>query len=123
MKNFLQYLEQIESLKKAKKFDEAWKSANKGVADLLSQKDESWYMMYYQMADIFAREKKWRQALLQMGLVIHFNHGLGGITHEKFVKRLLKKFNKETAFNSYIELSLNTKPQELEVKIKELLNI
>ena len=60
---------------------------------------------------------------MQMGLVIYFNHGLGGITHEKFVKRLLKKFNKETAFNSYVELSLNTKPQELEVKIKELLNI
>lgn len=122
MQTFIQYLEEIESLKKAKKFDEAWGAANKGITDLLKQKDDMWFMMYYQMADILAREKKWAQALSQMGLVIHFLHGLGGITHEKFVKRLLKKFNKEMLFDKYIELSLNTEPGELDIKVQELLN-
>lgn len=122
MKTFLQYLDEIESLKRQKKSDEAWRAANKGIIDLSKQQDDMWYMMYYQMADILAREKKWSQALFHMGLVIHFLHGLGGITHEKFVKRLLKKYNKEALFDKYIELSINSEPKELEMKIRELLN-
>jgi len=96
---------------------------NKGVVDLLKQKDELWYMMYYQMADILFKEKKWLEAIFHMGLVIHFLRRLGGSTHEKFVKKLLKKFDKEILFDQYLELSLNTKPNELEVKIQKLLNI
>jgi len=121
MKTFLQYLDEIESLKKQKKLDEAWRAANQGIIDLSKQRDDSWYMMYYQMADILAREEKWSQALFQMGLVINFLHGLGGITHEKFVKRLLKKFKKELLFDEYIELSISSEPRELETKLSELI--
>ena len=121
MKTFIQYLDEIKSLKKQKKFDDAWRLANKGIIDLLKQQDDMWCMMYYQMADILAREKKWSQALFQMGLVIHFLHGLGGITHKKFVKRLLKKFDKESLFDEYIELSISSEPTELEKKLRKLI--
>lgn len=123
MKNFVDYLNEIELLKKQKKFDEAWQVANEGVIDLLKQQDDMWYMMYYQMADILAREKKWLQALFQMGLVIHFHHGLGGATHERFIKRLLKKIDKIKLFDDYIELSINSDPKELEIKLLELLKL
>lgn len=121
MKTFLEYLDEIESLKKKKRFDEAWRVANQGIINLPKQQDDMWYMMYYQMADILAREKKWLQALFQMGLVIHFIHRLGGITHEKFVKRLLKKIDKESLFDEYVELSINSEPKKLEEKIRELI--
>ena len=45
MKDFLFYLENIQELKKDKKFDEAWKVSNEWISDLLSQKDDSWYFL------------------------------------------------------------------------------
>ena len=122
MKNFLEYLTLLESLKKDKKYDKAWEIANQGVSDLLLQKDDSWYAMYYQMADILARETKWEQALFQMSFFVYFHSGLGGITHEKFVKRLLKKIDKEHIFEDFVRVSLKNSPKESGNKIKELID-
>lgn len=57
-----------------------------------------------------------------MGFFIHFHLGLGGITHEKFVKRLLKKFKKEDRLHDFIKISLKSELQELDKKIKDLIN-
>lgn len=121
MYGFIEYIETINSLKLSKQYDEARKIANQGIADLLDQNNDTWFMMYYQMADILAREKKWKAALFHMWLVIHYLHWLGGVWHEKFVKRLLKKFNKERLFKQYIEVCKNTDPKKLEGKIIELI--
>lgn len=115
MKDFIEYLNDIEALKHERKFDLAWQMANKGLEDLLSQGDDSWYMMYYQMADISAIEKNWDQALFHMGLVIHFLKRVGGLTHEKFIKKLLHEVGHLAYYNKFIELSLNTDPKELQV--------
>jgi len=88
MNSFISYLDKIESLIKEKRYDEAWSIANEG---LIKIEGEDKYMMYYQMANIMAREKKWFDALEKMGLVIYYLKGLGGISHKKFVLRLLKK--------------------------------
>ena len=123
MKDFSQYLDEIERLKKIKNFNQAWKVANEGLNDLVSQGDEYWFDLYYQLADIAAREKKWGNALNQMALVIHYNGRLGGVSHEKFIQRLLKKINQELKFDEFIALSINTSIEELNIKIQKLLGI
>ena len=81
-----------------------------------------WFMMYYQMADILAREKKWLHALRDMGFVVHYLKGLGGLTHEKFVKRLLRKLNAEDKFNEYIELCIKNSSKQIEPKLLALVD-
>lgn len=58
-----------------------------------------------------------------MGLFIHYNLGLGGITHENFVKRLLKKFGKEDQLNHFIKISIENDSEELKAQIIEFINI
>lgn len=81
MNDFISYLDKVESLVKAKRYDEAWSVSNEG---LIKIKGEDKYMMYYQMANIVAREKKWFDALEKMGFVIFYLKGLGGVSHKKF---------------------------------------
>ena len=122
MKEFTQYLKELETLKKAGEFNEAWKLANLAMADFVKRGDEYWYDFYYQMADISAREKKWENALFHMGLITHYLKRIGGVSHEKFIKRLLKKFEKEASYNEFIDLSITSKPEDLREKLKTLLN-
>jgi hypothetical protein len=119
----MDYLNEIESLKKAKEYDKAWGVANKAVVELFAAKDDSWYMMFYQMADILAREKKWFQALLNMGFCIHYLGRIGGSSHEYFIKHLLKKFNSEEKLFLYIELCKKTPPKNLKKELHKLLQI
>lgn len=120
MDNFISYLDKIESLVKAKQYDKAWSIANEG---LIKIKGENRYMMYYQMAEIVAREKKWFDALEKMGFVIYYLKGLGGTSHKKFVLRLLKKFKKEDLLEEYVRLSERTHPRDLNPRLKTLLEI
>lgn len=120
--NFITYLDEIEKLKKERRYDGAWALANKALIDLEMQKEEMWFMMYYQMADILAREKRWFEALEKMGFVIHYLGHLGGITHEKFVKRLLKKFELEGKIEEYLDIVKLSKPRQLGKKLKNLIN-
>jgi hypothetical protein len=115
MNDFISYLDKIESLVKIKHYDEAWSVANEG---LIKIKGEDRYMMYYQMANIVAREKKWFDALEKMGFVIFYLKGLGGMSHKKFVLRLLKKFKKETSLEEYLELAEKTHPRDLLPRLK-----
>lgn len=116
MNDFTQELEKIEFYKKQGNFDAAWKLANACILSVDTKTNDLWYLMYYQMADILAREKKWAEALEKMGLMIHFANlpqGVGGITHQKFVRRLLRKFNVESQYDKYIELCKRTNPRVL----------
>ena len=117
---FIKKLELIEKYKKEKRYYEAWRQANLALVELAKSGDDMWFMMYYQMADILAREKKWFHALRDMGFVVYYLKGLGGITHEKFVKRLLRKLNVEDKFNEYIELCIKTNPKQIEPKLLDL---
>ena len=120
-KTFPYYLDKIEKLIKEKKYDEAWVIANEGIIELSKLRDESWYMMYYQMAIISSREKKWLQALEKMGFVVHYIGCLGGVTHEKFVLRLLKKFGKEDRLKDYILLAIKKNPEDFSTALKDFL--
>jgi hypothetical protein len=121
MKDFNYYITEIEKLKKEKNFNQAFKLANDAMAALIAQKDEYWYDMYYQMADISIGEKKWKNALFFMALVVHHNGRIGGATHERIIKNLLKQFNKENQYNYFIELSIQTKLERLKENINELI--
>ena len=77
--------------------------------------------MYYQMAIIAAREKKWFNALEKMGFVIYYLGRLGGVSHKKFVIRLLKKFEKESLFEEYVKLAKRTHPRNLAIELSSLL--
>ena len=112
MNGFIYHLDKIEELIKHKRYDEAWKVANEGVIELSKNNDEMWFIMYYQMAVILSKEEKWQNALEKMGYMIHYFGGIGGITHEKFILRLLKKFKKENKFDEYIKLALEKKPED-----------
>lgn len=74
-------------------------------------------MMYYQMAVIAAREKKWSNALEKMGLVIHYLGRLGGVSHKNFIFRLLKKFRKEGRLNDFVELATKLKPRDFTTRL------
>lgn len=115
------YLDQIDELKKNKLYDQAWRKANEALVHLNDEGNESWYMFYYQMADILAKEGKWFDALEKMGLCLHFLGRIGGISHEKFILRLLKKFSKDNSLESYVELVINSEPSSLGDKLKAFL--
>ncbi len=118
MNDFIDYSDEIESLIKTKQYDKAWATANEG---LIKIKTDDRFMMYYQMAVIVAREKKWFNALEKMGFVIFFLGGLGGITHKKFVIRLLKKFKKENLLEKYVKLARKTHPRNFATQLSNLL--
>lgn len=120
--NFFDYLSEVERLKKAKDYEKAWALSNEAVINLHRSKEEMWYMVYYQMADILAREKRWFEALEKMGYVIYYLKGLGGITHEKFVIRLLGKLQAQDKLSSYLDLCEKTKPELLADKLHKLLD-
>jgi len=119
MSSFIDYLNKIEALIKLKKYDEAWKLANEG---LIKIKGEDRFMMYYQMAIITAKEKKWQSSLEKMGFVIYYLGGLGGASHKKFVIRILKKLKKENLFEDYIKLAQNNPPRSFSIKLSKFLN-
>lgn len=119
MNSFIDYLDNIEALIKSKKYYEAWRLANEG---LIKIEGEDRYMMYYQMAIIVAKERKWKNALEKIGFVIYYLGGLGGACHKKFVVRLLKKVKKEGLFENYIELAQNNPPRSFSIKLSKLLN-
>lgn len=121
MNDFIYYLDKIEYLIKDKRYNEAWKLVNEALIELAKNKDDSWFMMYYQMAVILTREKKWQNALEKMGYVIHYLRGVGGITHKKFILRLLKKFKKEDKFDEYIKLAIKEKPKDFGSALLKLL--
>lgn len=119
MSSFVDYLDSIKTSIKSKRYDEAWRLANEGLVKI---KGEDRYLMYYQMAIIVAKERKWQNALEKMGFVIYYLGGLGGIGHKKFVIRLLKKVKKESLFVNYIELAQNNPPRSFSIKLSKLLN-
>jgi len=121
MDKFLNYLNRIEQLIKNKKHDEAWRIANEGLLELAKDNNEMWFAMYYQMAIILAREKKWQNALEKMGYLVYYLKGVGGATHEKFILRLLKKIKKEDKFKEYIKLAIQEKPQNFGKSLSDLL--
>lgn len=57
MVGFTSYLTQIKRIIKDKKYDEAYRKANEALTVLTEKGDDNWYMMYYQMAIILAKEK------------------------------------------------------------------
>lgn len=117
---FTDYLNEIEALRREKKHDEAWMLANKGLSDLLRQDDEQWYMMYYQLALIVAKEEKWKNVLEQMGFMLYFLQQLHP-AHMKLVKRALDKLDKLDRFNEYVNLASSTPPVEQDKKLAKLL--
>lgn len=120
MNVFMSYLNKIQSLIRIKKYDRAWSVANEGLYKI---KTEDRFMMYYQMAVIAAREKKWFDALEKMGFVIYHLEGLGGMSHKRFVVRLLKKFNKEVFWEEYVKLAKNTLPKDLTIRLNSFLGM
>lgn len=118
MNDFINYLDKIESLIKTRQYDKAWSVANEGLYKI---KTEDRFMMYYQMAIIAAREKRWLNALEKMGFVVYYLKGLGGISHKRFVLRLLKKFKKETLLEEYVKLAEKTHPRNLVSQLKVFL--
>jgi hypothetical protein len=121
MPPLLEFLDRIEKFKKQKQYDLAWSEANRGLAELMKSKGGDWCMMYYQMADILAREEKWLDALEKMGLCIHYLGGLGGTIHEKFVLRLLGKIGKKEKLNDYLDTVKKSQPGNLAGALKKLL--
>src|SRR4030042_5985149 len=105
MDDFVYYLNTIAALINAKQYDKAWSIANKGLFNI---KGEDRFMMYYQMALIATKEKRWFTALEKMGFVIYYLKGLGGEGHRKFSLRLLKKFKKEALLEEYVRLAERT---------------
>lgn len=120
MRTFSDYLDTVEKLIREKKYDKAWEAANEGLLGLMQAENESWYMMYYQMAIILAREKKWFQALEKMGFMVHYLGQLGGATHKKFVLRLLKKYGKED-IEGYVSLAVSKEPKDLASALEDFL--
>lgn len=118
---FIKYLNKIEGLIKQKEYDKAWKMANEALIKLSNNKDDMWFMMYYQMSIILAREKRWLEALEKMGFVIHYLKGFGGQTHIKYTTRLLKKFDKENLVDEFEKLAISTKPKTLSKILKDFL--
>lgn len=115
MDDFVYYIDTIEKLIKAKQYDKAWSVANEGLFKI---KTEDRFMMYYQMALIAAKEKRWFNALEKMGFVVYYLKGLGGISHKRFVLRLLKKFKKEILLEEYVKLAERTHPKDLASQLK-----
>ncbi len=121
MKTFIDYLNEIKKLKKENKLDEAIQLSQDGIKDLFNNKDESWFMMHYQISEIFAKEKNWHSALVHMSIVIHHLQRIGGKTHEKYIEKLLKKINKESIFDEYILVSKCSATSNLKEEINKLL--
>ena len=118
---FADCLDRVVVLKKQKSYDLAWTEANDALVKLKQSRCGEWFMMYYQMADILAREKKWSNALEKMGLCIHYLGGLGGNTHANFVMRLLRKIGKPQKFDAYVEAMKRSKPDKISTTLQELL--
>lgn len=118
MDDFIGYLNTVESLMSAKQYDKAWSAANQGLVKI---KGEDRFMMYYQMALITAREKRWFDALEKMGFVIYYLKGLGSMSHKKFALRLLKKFKKEALLAEYVNLAQRTHPKDFASRLKPFL--
>ncbi len=118
MNNFIDYLDRIELLIRSKQYDKAWRLANEG---LIKIKGEDKYMMYYQMAIIVVREKKWFNALEKMGFVIYYLGRSGCVGHKKLIIRLLKKFKKENSFEEYVKLAKSTHPRNFTKKLTNFL--
>jgi len=120
---FIDYLDKVEKLKKAGEYDKAWRVSNEALMNLLAEGNDSWFMFYYQMADILDSEEKWFDALVKMGYCTHFIGRLGGLCHEKFILRLLKKFSKEQSLNKYLDIVLSENDLEkMEIRLKEFIN-
>jgi hypothetical protein len=122
MDKFINYLNKIKRLTKEKKYNDAWKLANEGITELSKDNDDLWFMMYYQMAIIAAKEKRWENALEKMSYMIHYLKGLGGTTHKKFVLRLLKKIGKEDKFDDYIKLSKEKDIKNIRLSLSKLIS-
>lgn len=119
--SFTLCLDKITELIKRKEYDKAWSEANFSLLELKKSNNDSWYMMYYQMAIICAKEKKWLDALCFMGYVIFYLETCG-ISHEKFILRMLKKIKKEDKMNDFIALSLVNPPKKLKNNLQILIN-
>lgn len=119
--NFIECLDKIEELIKRKEYNKAWSEANFSLQELKKSNSDSWYMMYYQMAIICAKEKKWLDALSFMGYVIFYLKGCG-ISHEKFILRILKKIKKEDKISDFIALALAKSPKKFKNDLQILLN-
>ncbi len=74
---------------------------------LLTEGHSLWYMMYRQMADILAREKRYDEALKNMTFLLHYSGKVGGITQKKFINRLLSKVSKGNLYEEYVSLSID----------------
>jgi len=120
---FIEYLNEVEGLIKDKKLDEALNRSNEYLNALHEQNDDSWYMMYYQIAVIHAKEKRWEDALLNMGFVIYYLGRSGGVGHEQFARRLLKKLNKEDQYQKYVKIAQSHKPEYFKKELIKLLNV
>ncbi|WP_029036808.1 hypothetical protein [Salinimicrobium xinjiangense] len=117
MNNFEVYVKEVIDLKKTKEYDLAWRKANENMLKLVSEGHQMWYMMYYQMADILAREKRWYEALKHMTYVSHYIGRIGGTTHQRFIERLLKKVDRSSYLPDYIRILIDPE-LDLETKIR-----
>ncbi|MDT0685589.1 hypothetical protein [Autumnicola psychrophila] len=115
MNNFEIYILEVIDLKKKKQYDLAWRKANEYMLKLVQEGHEMWYMLYHQMADILAREKKWYEALKQMTYTFHYLGKVGGITHQRFIEKLLKKVDKSSYFDEFVKISIDP---ELDIETK-----
>jgi len=89
----------------------------------LDNKRMSIFRFYYDSAKKALKEKNWFRALEMMCFVIHYLGKLGGATQEKFILRLLGKYDKKDKIIEYIGLAVNGKPKNFETSLRKLLNL
>ena len=114
MPSFIKYLDDIEAARKSNDHDKAWSLANGAVINLSDSFEKT--MMSYQMSLIARKEKRYVYALALMGRVTAGLGRLGGITHEKHARFLLKKIGHEDALADYLNLCSDN-PSEIIEKI------
>ena len=123
MKNFILYLDQIQKFIKEKDFDKAWNLSNKALLDLKSTKDDSWYLIYYQLSEILARKRDWENSLLYMGFMIMEYKMIGGKGHENHIRKLLGKLKCDQKYGEFLEICIKSADQViLKTKLKQLLD-
>ena len=122
MNDFEQYVNQIQVLRETKAFDKAWSLSNSALIELRNNGNDSWYMVYYQMAMILADEGKWEKALLHLGLMLKELKRVGGAGQTKFINKVLKKMNMKDCFSDFVTMSCNAKDAiSLQKQLSELI--
>ena len=113
---FIQYLESIEQLKRNKKYDEAHELSQKWLKELRNTGEEDWFMLYYQISDIYKKQKDYKNSLIFFWYMLFYLWRYWGATHEKIILSLLKKYWKND-IQYFLDICKSSK-SEIEVSDK-----